>query len=359
MTGSRGRRIARLVRDGQIGGRTVLIEKGGVVTCETYGVSDLPRGKVRIHTRLSAISPGTEMTFLGPDATNPYLHKRWDESMRLFVRGRATITYPFFFGYRAAGEVVESDDQAVPVGARLFGNWHHTEYVTMPVQRASTRRLPDELSWEDGIDIAQMGPICVNAVAYAEGAHEGAPAVVFGAGPIGLLTAQVARATGAGSVHVVDRLPYRLSVAAELGFETVDASQVDDVALELKRSLGADTIAVAFECTGAAAALNEAIRTVRRRGVVVALGFYQGGASALLLGEEFHHNGVQVHCGQIGNVHPAWDWDRLRGRVLQLARSGAVVLGGLPRLSLPVDRVEEGFGALQRPHEILQVQLEY
>lgn len=357
--GPRARRIARLVHRGEIGGRTVLIDRGGVVDCETYGIGPLAPGSVRVRTRVSAISPGTEMTFLGPDATNPYLHKRWDEELRLFVGGRATITYPFFFGYRASGEIVESAEADLPIGTRLFGNWRHTEYRSLPARVARLRRLPDGLSWDDGVDVAQLGPICVNAVAHAEGQHEGTPVVVFGAGLVGLVTAQVARSTGAGSVIVVDRVGFRLAVARKLGFETTDASEVADVAVEIKRALGPDSIAVAFECTGASAALNEAVRVVRRQGTVVALGFYQGGASSLLLGEEFHHNGVRIHCGQIGNIHSAWDWAGLRRRTLQLALSGQLTLGGLPRLELPVDQVAEGFAALKRPNEVLQVQLAY
>jgi hypothetical protein len=40
-------------------------------------------------------------------------------------------------------------------------------------------------------------------------------------------------------------------------------------------------------------------------------------------------------------------------------RSGQLVLGGLPRLTLPVERVAEGFDALTRPAEVLQVALTY
>jgi len=34
----------------------------------------------------------------------------------------------------------------------------------------------------------------------------------------------------------------------------------------------------------------------------VDLGFYQGGAEAVRLGEEFHHNGLAIACAQIGRV---------------------------------------------------------
>ena len=108
---------------------------------------------------------------------------------------------------------------------------------------------------------------------------------------------------------------------------------------------------------GSTFALHEAIRVVRR-GLVVGAGFYQGEGRGLLLGDEFHHNGVRVICGQIGNVHPSTDWPGLRARIIELA-TGAVVLGGLPRLTLPVEEVAEGFAALGRPADVLQVAFSY
>src|SRR5439155_1469721 len=99
-------------------------------------------------------------------------------------------------------------------------------------------------------------------------------------------------------------------------------------------------------CSGSAAALGDALRVVRRRGTVVAVGFYQGDSAGLRLGEEFHHNGVEIRSGQIGNLHPSFDSRTLRARSLELALSGRVVLGGLPRLEVPVDDAGTGFAAL-------------
>jgi threonine dehydrogenase-like Zn-dependent dehydrogenase len=351
--------VDALVAEGRIGGRTVRIVESGDVECGTYPVAPLQDGHVRVRTVRSAISPGTEMTFYGRSATNVYLHKTWDESLRLFVPGSPSASYPLTFGYRAAGEVVDAGTTGVALGSRVYGNWRHTEFPTLPSDAALAQVVPDGLSWDDAVDIAQMGPICVNAVAYAEGEHAGGVAVVFGAGPVGLLTAQVARATGAAQTYVVDRIASRLAIAAGLGFETVEATAGVDVAVGLKRAHGSEGIAVAFECTGSSRALHEAIRTVRRRGTVVGVGFYQGQAEGLFLGDEFHHNGIAIRCGQIGNVHPAWSWATLRGRTIELAQGGQLVLGGLPRLTLPVERVADGFAALGRPDEVLQVALSY
>jgi NADPH:quinone reductase-like Zn-dependent oxidoreductase len=346
-----------LVARGEIGGRTVRVVPSGDVECHAYPVAPLAEGFVRVRTVRSAISPGTELTYVGRAGTNPYLHRRWDPELRLFVDGAPSVTYPIVFGYRAAGIVVESRTDRVPVGARIFGKWRHTEFVALRAADAEAQLLPDELSLDDGLDLAHMLPIAINAVAFAEGRHAGGPAVVFGCGPVGLLTGQVARATGATVVYAIDRLAPRLAIARSVGLEPIAAE--GDVTARLKRAHGADGIAVAFECSGSAAALHEATRMVRRRGTVVALGFYQADAAGLRLGEEFHHNGVEIRSGQIGNLHPSFDGRTIRARSVQLAAAGGVILAGLPRLELPVERAAEGFAALLRPAEILQVALTY
>jgi threonine dehydrogenase-like Zn-dependent dehydrogenase len=351
------RHIDDLVAQGEIGGRTVRILETGEVDCHSYPVAPLADGAVRVRSARTAISPGTELTYVGRSATNPYLHRRWDPDLRLFRDGAPSVAYPIVFGYRAAGVVVESRTDRVPEGARVFGRWRHTEFTTLAAADAETQLLPSELSFDDGLDLAQMLPIAINAVAFADGWEREGPVVVFGCGTIGLLVAQVAKATGAHAVYAVDRLSARLEIARSVGIEPV--SPVGDVAARLKQELGAEAIAVAFECTGSAAALGDAMRVVRRRGRVVAVGFYQGDATGLRLGEEFHHNGVEIRSGQIGNPHLSFDAQTLRARSLELARSGKVVLGGLPRLELPVEEASAGFAALLRPAEVLQVAFRY
>jgi NADPH:quinone reductase-like Zn-dependent oxidoreductase len=346
-----------LARRGEIGGRTVQITARGEVECAVYPLVDLGPGMVRVRTEVSVVSPGTEMTYIGRDASNPYLHKTWDPGLRIFAAGAPTQDHPIVFGYRAAGTVVASEDPAVSVGTRVFGKWRHTEFTTLAASDARTQRLPDDLSFDDGADLERMLPIALNAVAFAEGRHVGVPTVVFGCGPVGLLLAQIARATGADPVYIVDRLPQRLLIARSLGLETVDAG--DDVARRLKREHGAEGIPVAFECSGSARALHESIRTVRRRGCVVAVGFYQHDAAGLFLGEEFHHNGIEIRSGQIGNLHPTFDAASLRARAVELALSKSIVLGGLPRLRLPVERASEAFAALARPADVLQAAFTY
>ena len=351
--------IDELIVRGEIGGRTVRILEGGEVDCHEYPVAPLAPGHVRVRTATSAISPGTEMTYIGAGATNPYLHKRWDPDLRVFVPGRPSVEYPIVFGYRAAGRVVDSASLGVPVGTRVYGKWRHTELVALPADVAGEQRIPDGLSFHDGVDLGQMAPIGMNAIAYAGEELRGRPTVVFGAGPVGLIVAQLAAASGAAAVHVVDRLASRLEIAKTCRLDTLLSADGVDVARELKHRLGAEGIAVVFECTGSTHALQEAIRTVRRRGRVVAVGFYQGEAVGLFLGDEFHHNGVEIRSAQIGNIHPAWSMATLRARVIELAASGHIILGGLPRVTFPVEKAAEAFAAVTKPASVLQAALAY
>ena len=350
--------IDELLARGEIGGRTVQIESDGSVACVTYQPAPLEPDAVRIRTVRSAVSPGTEATYLGRDASNVHLAKRWNDDLRIFEPGAPSVSYPMPFGYRAAGIVVEGASDRL-TGARVWGNWRHTELTSMPAPQAAAQRLPDELEWTDGVDIGQMGPICINAIEFGAGEQVGHAAVVFGAGPIGLITAQAARISGASPVVVVDRLASRLETAASLGLDVLEASAGSDVGAGLKRRFGADGVPVAWECSGALPALHEAIRTVARKGRVVAVGFYQGGATPLLLGEEFHHNGVQVVSGQIGNPYGTLTRRDLQLRTLELVVDGRLTLGGLPRLTLPVEEAATGYEALKQPDEVLQVEFSY
>ena len=269
------RAIDGIVARGEVGGRTVQIVETGAVECHVYEPAPLADGQVRVRTVRSAVSTGTEMTFYGRDASNVYLHKQWNEELRLFEPGTPSIDYPFVFGYRASGEVVESRSADVAVGHRVYGNWRHTELTTMSAQRALDHTLPADADLgrrrgprPDGPDLRQRGRL-------RRGRARGWPCGRLRGGPVGLITAQIAAAEGA-QVFVVDRVSERLQVARDLGLETVEAAEGVDVAATLKRRFGSEGIAVAWECTGSTFALHEAIRVVRRKGLVVAVGLLPG-----------------------------------------------------------------------------------
>jgi (R,R)-butanediol dehydrogenase/meso-butanediol dehydrogenase/diacetyl reductase len=128
-------------------------------------------------------------------------------------------------------------------------------------------------------DAAQVEPA---AVAYhavrRSGIGLGDLAVVQGAGPIGLLTLQLARAAGATTVIVVEPAEHRRAKAVELGAHHAvgPGDDAKDIVSELTAGRGADVV---YECAGLAPLLQTAVDLTRRGGVMAMLGYTAGQAS--------------------------------------------------------------------------------
>ncbi|MEW9836389.1 L-idonate 5-dehydrogenase [Mesorhizobium marinum] len=122
--------------------------------------------------------------------------------------------------------------------------------------------------------LAEPLAVCLHAVTRA-GDIRDRNAVVFGAGPIGLLTMQAAKLKGCAAVTMVDIAPAPLAFAGELGADRV--VNVGDGSDELADAAAERLFDVAFEVTGSPAGLASAISAVRRGGVLVQVGNLPGG----------------------------------------------------------------------------------
>lgn len=329
-------------------------------------IDDAPVGarQVRVRTLYSGISAGTEMTqYRG---TNPYFHKRWDPGARLFVPDAAPSTpYPLVgWGYEEVGEVVETGEgvNLLAAGDIVYGTWGHRSHAVLDEEYAAARRKPPALDPLLAI-FSHLGPIALNGVLDAD-LHIGETVAVFGLGAVGQVVAQLARRSGARVVGV-DLIDRRLELARECGALDValradDGSPAERIK-EMTDGRGAD---VCIECTGFAAAIHEAVRAAAWCARVVALGFVQGGASDLYLGEEFHHNRIQLVCSQIGAVNPALGrrWDRLRliHTIMELQVQGALNLRPLITHVIPFAEAQRAFEILDRtPADALQIVLDF
>ncbi|HUJ42271.1 MAG TPA: NAD(P)-dependent alcohol dehydrogenase [Opitutaceae bacterium] len=135
---------------------------------------------------------------------------------------------------------------------------------------AFTFRLPDNVSFAEG---AMVEPLAVGMHGAGKARLKpGAVAVVFGAGPIGTLTALAALAGGCSRVFITDVQPAKLALAAALGPITpinVREQNPGDVVRAATDGWGAD---VAFEATGVAAAAAQAIDVLCPGGCAVFIG---------------------------------------------------------------------------------------
>ena len=127
----------------------------------------------------------------------------------------------------------------------------------------------------DADDAAMTEPLSVAVHSVRRlGSIQGKRVLILGGGTIGNLTAQVARAMGAGRILLVDMIPFRTSLAEKLGFMTLNPSQVASVEEAVIERLDGERPDAAFECVGKEAPLNTCIRAVVRGGEVVVVGVY-------------------------------------------------------------------------------------
>ena len=153
------------------------------------------------------------------------------------------------------------DDDAPSHGA-------FAEHVTVTERRV--RKALDELT-DEQLGVVEPTAVTFHAVRRA-GQRPGDVVVVQGAGPIGLLTAQHARAAGAGAVVISETSSARRDTARELGFDDVHDAGEDfrSRILELTDGLGADVV---YECTGVAGLFQPSAELVRRGGTLALLGY--------------------------------------------------------------------------------------
>lgn len=326
-----------------------------------YDEAALAPHEVRIRTLFSGISAGTELTAYR--GTSPHLTKHWDAQSRLFQPGGEEASFPVeVIGYEEVGEVVElgSAVTGVAIGDRVWGTWGHRTTAVLDGDYAAARRLAPEDDPRIGI-FSHIGAVALNAVLDAD-IHVGETVVVFGLGVPGQLAAQLARLNGA-RVVVVDGIASRRELAARLGADVVldpVADAVPEILRELTGGRGAD---VAIEFTGNHRALQTAIRSVAYNSRVCVAGFFVGDATGLALGEEFHHNRVQLVSSQISGSAPhiqhRWDRFRLNSTVIGLAAQGR--LDPLSLISHTV-KFADAAGAYElldtAPADALQVVLE-
>jgi len=345
-------------------GKVVTFTQPRQIDVTAYEEGSLEPEKVRLRTLYSGISAGTELTAYR--GSNPYLHKRWDVERKLFVPSDSPdLQYPVSgWGYEEVGEVVEVGDavEGVEVGDVVYGTWGHRSHHTVTAAYARARVLPKNLKPVLGI-FSQIGAIALNGVHDAR-IRIGETVAVFGLGVPGQIVAQLATASGARVIGI-DLFDKRLETATALGAIDVAISAAEGSVAEKIRELtdnrGAD---VAIEASGSTRALHEAIRTVAYSAKVVALGFYQGAAQGLFLGEEFHHNRVNVLVSQIFGVDPEltyrWNSLRLVQTFMRLQAEEKLTLEPLITHICSYNEADEAFRILdQKPEEALQVVLDF
>ncbi|HEV2927481.1 MAG TPA: NAD(P)-dependent alcohol dehydrogenase [Propionibacteriaceae bacterium] len=210
------------------------------------------------------------------------------------------------------------------------------QYVLLDAIRAHP--VPDELSDEAA---ALIEPLSVAVwAAHKVAVGPGDRVLVIGAGPVGLLCADVARARGAAWVGVSDTNDHRLAVAADRG-----ASQTINVASESLVE-GIEPVDVVLECSGATPAVQSAFTVAAPAARIVLVGL---GAPAI----ELPVATIQIReltvtgTFRYANTYPA---------AIALAASGAVDLDSLVTARFGLEQVAEALSVSKTdPHTLKPV----
>jgi L-iditol 2-dehydrogenase len=219
------------------------------------------------------------------------------------------------------------------------------EYITVPA--AKTILLPEDVTWDQAA-LAEPLAVGVHAVRVAQ-ISPGADVLILGAGTIGLMTLQAAKALGAGRVMVTDLRQDRLSLALKLGADEAFDPTKTDLAARLGESLGPQRADAVIECVGVAATAREAIRVARKGTRIVLAGVFE---------EEVSVNLGLVQDRELELVGTLMYTDDDFGMALEMLRDGRAVAEPLITHRFSLEQAALAFATADSRENVLKVLIE-
>ncbi len=262
------------------------------------------------------------------------------------------------------GNCHESNPEATAVGG-IFGYSHtaggydggQAEYVRVPYADIGPTVIPPGMDLDDAALLTDVTPTGYQA-AEMGGIQKGDTVVVFGAGPIGLMAARCSWLFGAGRVIIIDHLDYRLEFAKQ--YAQCEAynfvKDMDDPVLFIKKTtdyFGADVCIDAVGCeaagstlqtitgrklmlqAGSATALQWAINSVKKGGIVSIVGVYGPTWNLVPIGNVVN-KGITIRANQASVK-------RLLPRLIEHVMAGRLNPKGLITHRVPLEEVADAY----------------
>ena len=286
--------------------------------------------------------------------------------------GEYVVERPLVLGHESAGEVVDIGDavESVSVGTRVTlepgvpcrtcrhckcGEYHlcpdvtfmatpphdgaFAEYVAWPAD--FVYELPAGVSTLEG---ALCEPLSVGIHACRRGnVGVGDSVLVTGAGPIGLLAVEAARAAGATDIVVSDVVASKLDRAERRGADRVVDATAADIGTAVDEHTDGIGVDVAVEASGAASATTATFDAVRRGGTVVLVGLSDD-ATVPVNVLTLIDNELDVHGSfRYANTYPA---------AVDLLAGDVVDLEGLVDFESPLSDINAAFRRSMEPETV-------
>jgi len=280
---------------------------------------------------------------------------------------------PVILGHEFAGQVVEVGENVteVKVGDRVVGEPHtkacgkcelcrtgnvqicaakrspgwgidgaFAKYMVMPMPHL-LHRIPDHMSYEQAALVEPTVNV-VQDVVLRPVLEPNDTVVIFGPGPIGLLSLMVAKACGAGKTIMVGTssdAKMRLPVAEQIGVDAIIlADQADTVGeiMKLTNDRGADLV---VEASGAPAAVRDSVLSVRRMGRITQIGLT--GKDLVQFPWDKASWKVATVFFNLSTAYSGWD------RTIGLIASGKLDVCKVLSHVMPVEEWETAFGMIE------------
>lgn len=142
------------------------------------------------------------------------------------------------------------------------------------VDVAKVTPLPDDLTYDEGAMIEPLA-VAVHAIRQA-GDVSGKKIAVLGAGPIGILVAQVAKGMGADAVMVTDISDVRLAKARECGVDFCENTKNVNFGQALLSNFGPDKADIIYDCAGNNVTMGQAVQYARKGSTIILVAVFAG-----------------------------------------------------------------------------------
>lgn len=202
------------------------------------------------------------------------------------------------------------------LGHKIDGT--QAEFVRVPFADTSTYPVPEEVSDEEVLMLADIGPTGYEVGVLNGGVRPGDAVVVVGAGPIGLSVIMGAKLFSPAHIIAIDLADSRLEAAKRFGADiTINNSREDavEVVQRLTDGLGAD---VAIEAVGVPSTFALCTALVRPCGRVANVGVH--GESATLHLEDLWIRDVTITTGLVDTYSTPTLLKLAAGRQVNLAQ---------------------------------------
>jgi L-iditol 2-dehydrogenase len=204
------------------------------------------------------------------------------------------------------------------------------EYIVMPAENCFP--LPDALTPDEGAMLEPLG-VAIHTVDLAH-LKVGQSVAVLGAGPIGLLTAAMAKAAGAAPIFVTEPLASRRDFAEVYAADAAFDPDSEDVVARILEATDGRGVDVAFEAAGASETPDQSARVTCPGGKVVVVGIPDDNTMTMTA-SEVRRKGLTIKLvRRMKHTYP---------RAIQLVESGTIDVDAVATHHFSMEEIDAAF----------------